>query len=129
MALCYTVSFQRLSHCLICPMPSGMPSMPVRLMPDRKKCIWIFLHKKPLRIPSEDTEVLNETQLIDTDGQVYRPDRVLIKDGKVTVIDYKFGEKNRRYHRQVARYADIYRRMGYSEITPIIWYVLTDEVE
>ena len=83
----------------------------------------------PEWFPSEDTEVLNETQLIDIDGQVYRPDRVLIKDGKVTVIDYKFGEKNRRYHRQVARYADIYRRMGYSEITPIIWYVLTDEVE
>ncbi len=83
----------------------------------------------PEWFPADDTEVLNETGLIDTDGQVYRPDRVLVKDGKVTVIDYKFGEKNRRYHRQVARYADIYRRMGYSEITPIIWYVLTDEVE
>lgn len=77
----------------------------------------------------ENAQVLNETQLIDTDGQVYRPDRVLIKGGKVTVIDYKFGEKNRRYHRQVSRYADIYRRMGYSEITSVIWYVLTDEVE
>ncbi len=83
----------------------------------------------PEWFPADGTEVLNETGLIDTDGQVYRPDRVLVKDGKVTVIDYKFGEKNRRYHRQVARYADIYRRMGYSEITPIIWYVLTDEVE
>ena len=79
--------------------------------------------------PEDGAEVMNETGLIDTDGEVYRPDRVLVKDGKVTVIDYKFGEKNRRYHRQVARYADIYRRMGYSEITPIIWYVLTDEVE
>ena len=78
---------------------------------------------------SDGAEVLNETQLIDIDGQVYRPDRVVIKDGKVTVIDYKFGEKNRRYRRQVARYADIYRRMGYSDITPVIWYVLTDEVE
>ncbi len=78
---------------------------------------------------ADGTEVLNETGLIDTDGQIYRPDRVLVKDGKVTVIDYKFGEKNRRYRRQVSRYADIYRRMGYSEITPIIWYVLTDEVE
>ena len=78
---------------------------------------------------ADGTEVLNEAQLIDTDGNPYRPDRVLVKDGAVTVIDYKFGEKNRRYHRQVARYADIYRRMGYSEITPIIWYVLADEVE
>ncbi len=79
--------------------------------------------------PADGAEILNETGLIDTDGENYRPDRVLIKNGKVTVIDYKFGEKRRSYHRQVARYADIYRRMGYSEITPIIWYVLTDEVE
>ena len=79
--------------------------------------------------PADGAEVLNETGLIDTDGETYRPDRVLVKDGKVTVIDYKFGEKKRRYRRQVARYADIYRRMGYSEITPIIWYVLTDDVE
>ncbi len=79
--------------------------------------------------PVDGAEVLNETGLIDTDGELRRPDRVLIKDGNVTVIDYKFGEKNRRYRRQVSRYADIYRRMGYSEITPIIWYVLTDEVE
>lgn len=83
----------------------------------------------PEWFPADGTEVLNETELIDTDGESYRPDRVLVKDGKVTVIDYKFGERNRRYRRQVARYADIYRRMGYSEITPIIWYVLADEVE
>lgn len=78
---------------------------------------------------SEGVEVRNETRLIDTDGNVYRPDRVLIEDGRVTVIDYKFGDKNPCYRRQVARYADIYRRMGYSDITPVIWYVLTDEVE
>lgn len=83
----------------------------------------------PEWFPADGTEVLNETQLIDTDGQAYRPDRVLVKDGKVTVIDYKFGERNRRYLRQVARYADIYRRMGYSEISSVIWYVLADEVE
>ena len=78
---------------------------------------------------SDGAEILNETQLIDTDGEVYRPDRVVIKDGRVTVLDYKFGERNRRYRRQVEHYADIYRRMGYSEITPVIWYVLKDEVE
>ena len=52
-----------------------------------------------------------------------------MRNGKVTVIDYKFGGRNPRYARQVARYADIYRRMGYPEISASIWYVLTDEVE
>ncbi len=83
----------------------------------------------PEWFPANGSEVLNETELIDTDGEAYRPDRVLIQGERVTIIDYKFGEKRRSYRRQVARYADIYRRMGYSEITPIIWYVLTDEVE
>ncbi len=77
----------------------------------------------------QGSEVLNEVELIDIDGKVYRPDKVLIKNGKVTVIDYKFGEKDSRYRRQVSRYADIYSRMGYQDITSIIWYVLTDEVE
>jgi hypothetical protein len=30
----------------------------------------------------DDAVVLNETSLIDSDGQIYRPDRVMIRDGK-----------------------------------------------
>lgn len=83
----------------------------------------------PEWFPADGEGVFNETQLIDTDGEIRRPDRVLVRNGKVTVIDYKFGGRNPRYARQVARYADIYRRMGYPEISASIWYVLTDEVE
>ena len=79
--------------------------------------------------PEGDEEVLTETSLIDTDGKEYRPDRVVIKDGAVTVIDYKFGEKNPKYKGQVSRYAGIYRRMGYQNVSSAIWYVVSDEVE
>ena len=72
--------------------------------------------------------VRNEAELIDTDGNIYRPDRVVISGGKVTVIDYKFGEHKRMYDAQVARYADLYRRMGYASVTTALWYVFTDEV-
>ena len=50
------------------------------------------------------------------------------EDGGVVIIDYKFGEHNRRYERQIARYADIYRRMGYGNVSTALWYVDRDEV-
>ena len=74
-------------------------------------------------------EVMNESTLIDSDGQMYRPDRVIVKDGKVTIIDYKFGEHYRKYEKQLQRYADIWRRMGYQDVSAFLWYVHTGEVK
>lgn len=85
--------------------------------------------KHPEWFPESGSEILAEVPLIDTDGCLYRPDRVLVRDGRVTVIDYKFGEKNRRYARQVRHYADMWSRMGYEVDSAVIWYVNTDEVE
>ena len=65
---------------------------------------------------------------MDVGGKEFRPDRVLLTDGKVTVIDYKFGEHQKKYERQVRQYAELWRRMGYAEIKAFIWYVETDEV-
>ncbi len=78
--------------------------------------------------PESPAEILNETTLIDTDGEMYRPDRVVICDGRVTVIDYKFGEHYGIYGRQLRKYAEIWRRMGYKDVSAFLWYVHTDEV-
>lgn len=79
--------------------------------------------------PDDPSAVRNETALFDCDGSVLRPDRVVhTEDGGVVIIDYKFGEHNRRYERQIARYADIYRRMGYGNVSTALWYVDRDEV-
>ncbi|MBR5385496.1 MAG: hypothetical protein IK143_06515, partial [Bacteroidales bacterium] len=81
---------------------------------------------------NEGAEVLNETSLIDVDGSVYRPDRVIVRDGVVTVLDYKFGVHDgseeslaleRKYWKQVSRYASLYERMGYVRVEKYLWYV------
>ena len=69
-----------------------------------------------------------ERALIDSDGSVYRPDRVVSTGGGVAVIDYKFGAPERRYARQVSRYADIYRRLGYRDVKAYLWYVPENEI-
>jgi hypothetical protein len=78
--------------------------------------------------PSDKGCVLNEVSLMDVGGQEYRPDRVLLHDGKAVVIDYKFGEHQKKYERQVRQYAQLWTKMGYSEIKAFIWYVETDQV-
>ena len=78
--------------------------------------------------PETGADVLNEAELIDTDGTVHRPDRVVISGGKVQIIDFKFGEHDKKYTRQIRRYADIWRRMGYTDVSAYLWYVKTGEV-
>ena len=78
--------------------------------------------------PSDADRILNEASLIDTDGQICRPDRVVIADGKVTIIDYKFGEHRKVYERQLRKYAGIWSRLDYKDVSSYLWYVHTGEV-
>lgn len=78
--------------------------------------------------PDDRRTVRTEVTLIDSDGSLYRPDRVVTDGGRVTVVDYKFGEHHKGYVRQIKRYADIYRRMGYAEVSAYLWYVMSGEV-
>jgi len=75
----------------------------------------------------DSARVLNETSLIDVDGSIFRPDRVVVDGNKVIVIDYKSGGHRKSYERQLARYADIWRRMGYEDVSSVLWYVHTGE--
>lgn len=69
------------------------------------------------------TQMYNEVSLIDTDGEISRPDRVMIRNGKVVIVDYKFGEHQRKYETQVRKYMDIWHRMGYEGVSGFLWYV------
>jgi hypothetical protein len=78
--------------------------------------------------PEEAGHVLNETEIVDSDGRIYRPDRVVISKEKVMVIDFKFGDHHMEYEKQVSRYAGIWRRMGYKEVYAYLWYVQDGKV-
>lgn len=79
--------------------------------------------------PSDASLVRNEVTLMDTDGSLLRPDRV-VEDGEggLFVIDYKFGEQKPSYKVQVGGYADMFRRMGYTNVQAAIWYVDSENV-
>ena len=73
---------------------------------------------------------LNEVSIFDANGAEKRPDRVVIRDGKVLVIDYKFGlrtpESDSKYRAQVSSYMRVLRGLGYSDVSGVVWYVPDD---
>ena len=70
----------------------------------------------------------NEVSLFGPDGSEHRPDRVLTDKDRTIVIDYKFGEERKSYLRQVASYVELYRAMGYPDVSGAVWYVREDKV-
>lgn len=76
-------------------------------------------------------EVLNETAIIDpVSGNEKRPDRVVrTEDGRIIVIDYKFGGRRDKYLRQVREYVGLYEKMGFGNVSGHVWYVREDIVE
>ncbi len=78
---------------------------------------------------SPELKTLNEVAIIDSFGNTNRPDRVLVdEEGRVTVIDFKFGEEDEKYSGQVRRYMRLFREMGYGEVSGYIWHVPIDKI-
>ncbi len=74
--------------------------------------------------------VLNEVDILVGNGLSKRPDRVIISDEKVIVVDYKFGEKqDNRYPRQVKEYMKLIQEMGYRQVEGYLWYVELGVIE
>ncbi len=72
--------------------------------------------------------VKNEAEIITPDGDVYRPDRVLIHaDDCVSVIDYKTGKPDDKHKDQVSSYALVLQNMGYRQVNKYLIY-LDEEV-
>jgi ATP-dependent exoDNAse (exonuclease V) beta subunit len=75
-----------------------------------------------------DNKVMKEVGILLPSGVTRRPDRVIFKDGKTTIIDFKFGEENSHYTEQVNQYRNLLLDMGYEKIDAFIWYVDKDKI-
>ncbi|MGB4340314.1 MAG: ATP-dependent helicase, partial [Dysgonamonadaceae bacterium] len=78
---------------------------------------------------SDKYQILNETQVLHPAFGFSRPDRVMIGDNEVIVADYKFGEtEESSYLRQVRRYVQYVREMGYDNVLGYVFYVRMKKV-
>ena len=70
-----------------------------------------------------DVQALNEVTITDSQGHDHRPDRVVIKDDEVKVIDYKTGQKHDEYQKQIDEYIALLKEMGYENVRGMLVYI------
>ena len=74
-------------------------------------------------------QVLNEQQVLHPSLSFIRPDRVMINGDQVVVVDYKFGESiDSKYVKQVQRYVNSIKSMGYANVQGFLFYVKLHKV-
>lgn len=70
-----------------------------------------------------DITVRNESDIITKNGLILRPDRMVFKNNRVTLIDYKTGKKAPKYYEQLYTYADALKTMGYIVENKVLVYI------
>ncbi|HYG52789.1 MAG TPA: UvrD-helicase domain-containing protein [Flavobacteriales bacterium] len=66
---------------------------------------------------------LNEIEITDGKGHIYRPDRVFVlADRTAAIVDLKTGEENEQHHEQVRQYAVLLQQCGYTVQEKWLYY-------
>ncbi len=73
-------------------------------------------------------DVLNERAIVTSEGEELRPDRVILRDGEVLIIDYKFGRPHPTYLDQVRSYMETWRSLGHTSVRGYLWFVPDNSV-
>jgi ATP-dependent exoDNAse (exonuclease V) beta subunit len=83
----------------------------------------IIWHPKLKSFFTAENNVKNESEIITENGLILRPDRMVINNQRVTLIDYKTGKKAQKYYEQLYTYADALKTMGYLVENKILVYI------
>jgi ATP-dependent exoDNAse (exonuclease V) beta subunit len=71
----------------------------------------------------------NECGMFDSNGRIYRADRVVLQNNTAVIIDYKTGQPYPAHVDQINKYASIVRGMGFTDIRKYIAYADLGKIE
>ncbi len=93
----------------------------------RAKIKELVEHPQLKKLYALGNTVWNEREIFVPNGPNLRPDRVVLHQGEIYIIDYKTGKQEQAHAQQVSAYADAYVRMGHAIAQKIIVYI-TDKI-
>lgn len=73
----------------------------------------VLTHPELIHLYNGTGNVLNERPIVNHNGLVLIPDRVIVKDNFVSVIDYKTGNYQEIHKDQIKTYGSFYKNIGY----------------
>jgi len=78
---------------------------------------------------SDQWTVYNEQEFINTQGHIIRPDRVIIKNNHVVVIDFKTGKSQPYHSEQVTIYGNTMKELGFHNVQVFLVYINPFEIK
>lgn len=73
-------------------------------------------------------ELKNERSILLSSGETYQPDRVVVKNNKTFLVDYKTGERELKHTEQLTNYRNLLNQMGYKNIEASLLYLKEKEL-
>lgn len=71
----------------------------------------------------KNLSVKTEAEILDAEGRISRPDRVIVEDRNATVIDFKTGKREDRHSEQVRHYMNLLSQIGYDRVKGLLIYI------
>lgn len=98
---------------------------------DLKSAVLEVLNNTDLKaILSKATESITEKNIIDAKGKLHRPDRVLITNDEVIILDYKFTlEESDKHIEQIDNYKNLLLEMGYENVKTYLFYAVSGKLK
>ncbi len=98
---------------------------------DLKSAVLEVLNNADLKaILSMATESITEKSIIDAKGKLHRPDRVLITDDEVIILDYKFTlEESDKHIEQIDNYKNLFLAMGFENVKTYLFYAVSGKLK
>lgn len=71
----------------------------------------------------DHSRILNEQLIILDENNSYRPDKLIVKNKSITIIDFKTGTENAKYRQQIQNYSFVLKEMGYEDVSGYLIYL------
>jgi ATP-dependent exoDNAse (exonuclease V) beta subunit len=71
----------------------------------------IVTHPKLSEFYGEEAQGMNEIEILDEEGESFRPDRLVFKENHVTLIDYKTGSQRPEHKSQLKKYSTLLKEL------------------
>jgi ATP-dependent exoDNAse (exonuclease V) beta subunit len=94
----------------------------------KKLLVNVVSHPKLKSYFSRGYKSFNERELTDGFHQIVKPDKLLIKDQKAVIIDYKTGQSEEKHKTQIRNYAGVLQQLNFDVQKKILVY-LNDEID
>lgn len=89
----------------------------------KERILEVVHHPQLKKYYKKDTIVYNEREIVDVDNQISIPDRLVIFNDEVIIIDYKTGNPSQNHHQQLLKYSLVLETMNFKVTKKILIYI------